>query len=160
LVRLLLSKIFRPEANPFSLALSSVQGANALALGRQILLYSPALKSKRSLSASEMDALALGSHFCSLSSAGVTDTPVSGSRIMPPSLTPTFLKRQRNGYASVGEPISAPFSTLAFLSISVMGAPASGSQFLLPFQTQRDDVSEAELAHYASALGPNSYHSP
>jgi hypothetical protein len=139
LVRSSPSKIFRPEANKSVFASAfRVQGANALALGRQILLYSPALKSKHSLSASEMDAPALGSHFCSLSSAGVTDAPASGSRFLPfqrwRSSASVQWVRQRQG---------ANFCSLFKRSTSAM-----------------DDVREAELPYYASALGPNSYYSP
>jgi hypothetical protein len=134
LVRSSISKIFRPEANKSgSLALSSVQGANTLASERRILLYSPAfVKSPakrmrqrlwsqfllhfqrwRSSSASEMDAPALGSQFLlpfqpwRSSSATEMDAPASGSQFLPPSSTLAFLKRQRNGCASVREPISA-----------------------------------------------------
>jgi hypothetical protein len=102
------------------------------------LLYSLASKSKRSLNASEMDAPALGSHFCSLSSAGVTDAPASGSRFLPfqrwRSSASAQWVRQRQG---------ANFCSLFKRSASAM-----------------DDVREAELPHCASALRPNSYHSP
>ena len=107
--------------NPFSLAPSNVQRVNALALGRQILLYSPASKSKRSLSASEMDA------------------PASGSRFL------------------------LPFQRWRSSASAQWVRQRQGANFCSPFKRSAsaiDDVREAELPHYASALGPNSYHSP
>jgi hypothetical protein len=88
-----------------------------------------------------------GANFCSLFNAGVTDAlasgsrillytqrwrwsrasemnaPASGSRIMPLFPTPTFLKHQRNGCTSVGEPISAPFSNAAPAQWITSGRP-------------------------------------
>jgi hypothetical protein len=85
-------KYFRPKAHTsVSLALPSVQGADAPASGSRILLYSQRLRSssasetdaptsgsqfllpfqrQRSLSAIAIDPPALGSHFCSLFNTG------------------------------------------------------------------------------------------
>ena len=106
------SEIFRPKANTsVSLVLSSVQGANTPAWGSQFLLL---FQRWRSSSASEMDAPALGSHFLLPSNTGVTDALASGSRMMPLSLTPMFLKRQKRMRQRQGANFLLPPSTLAF----------------------------------------------
>jgi hypothetical protein len=86
---------------PF-LLLSNAGITDTLASGSRILLHTQRWRWSR---ASEMDA------------------PASGSRIMPPFPTPTFLKHQRNGCASVGEPISAPFSNAAPAQWMTSGRP-------------------------------------
>jgi hypothetical protein len=98
-------------------------------------------------------------NFALFPSASETDAPASGSRIL------LYSQRHRNGCASVRDPISAPFSTPAFLQRHRNRCASVRSRILLHYQRWRSSASEMDARvsgsrllpmPNASALRPNS----
>lgn len=98
------------------------------------------------------------------------NTLAPGSLILPSS-TLAFLKRHRNGCASVKEPDSAPSPTLSFLKRYRNGCASVGESNFTPFSTpvflkrRRDGFAtvrepnfapfQRKCSPYASAVGPH-----